>query len=90
MIPFFSQSNIPIDQDRIERGRPPSRLEVQQHLLDHKRQQYLLSRGVVRQPSSIPFSSPIRSIRHSLGNLLINLGSWMARETATGPNALAR
>jgi hypothetical protein len=82
MIPYFSQSGIPIDQDRIESGRPPSRLEVQQHYLEHQRQLYVQQGRESSGRALHPFGGLVVSFRHSLGRMLIDLGSWMARETA--------
>jgi hypothetical protein len=90
MIPYISHPGSPPVPDRLESGRPPSRLEVQQYFLDHKRQRYLQLQNDGNQPSVIPFGNVIRSVRLSFGNLLIGLGSWLARETATSPDLLAR
>jgi hypothetical protein len=90
MLPYFSQSGIPIEHDRVQSGRPPSRLEVQQYYLDHKRQQYRDLYKDVRQPYGMPLGELIVGLRQSLGSVLINLGRWMARETAPRREALAR
>lgn len=89
----FGSMGPPYDQNQNEPGRPPSRLEVQQQYLDHKRNQYRDMQRGVQQPSLTPFGGLFVNIRHSFGYMLINLGQWMARETArtaSGPDLVAR
>lgn len=90
MIPFFSQSSIPIDRHRIHSGRPLSRLEVHQQYLDHERQRRLHLSSEVRHGSGVPLRNHVVRVRHSFGRFLISFGSWMAREIGANPALASR
>jgi hypothetical protein len=69
------------------------RLDVQQHYLDHKKDQYRDLDRRFHEPGQLPLVGLVLNLRRSFGGILINLGRWMARETArnaAGPEVMAR
>jgi hypothetical protein len=88
MFPYNGPPDPPYKQDG-----PPSRLEVQQHYLDHQKDQYREFNLDLREPGQFPLGGLVLNLRRSFGNMLIILGRWMVRETArnaTGPEIMAR
>ena len=81
-----SDSWDPKEKQRIESGRPSSRLEVQQSLLDHNRQRNRDLSIDVKQDRSLYLSvdwlrKPIGGSRRVIGRLLMNVGQRVYPES---------
>lgn len=84
---FPSDSQDPLEKQRIESGLPPSRLEVQQSLLEHKQQGYrdqvIRNRSLrLDRPVFFRVNKPFERSRRMLGQMLISVGQRLAPGTA--------